>query len=202
MGRRASDPGGGDFEQIPAGTYIARSYRAVDIGTQHSEYNGEPQVKNQFILFWELPTEMIDIDGEQKPRSISKFYTNSLHEKANLRHDLVSWRGKEFTEQELKDFDLNNILGKPCLLTVITKNDKAKVQAVTGLPKGTKCPPMVNTQETFWWDEFTLEKFDALSDGLKKLIMRSDEYKALTGEKTVSVQPGGEEDPEDPDLPF
>lgn len=200
MGRTVSDSGGGgDFQQVKPGTYVARPFRLIDIGTQHSEYKGEPVVRNQFILFWELPTEPIDINGEQKPTVVSKFYTASLHEKATLRHDLQSWRGKEFTPEELRGFDITQILGKPCLLTVVTTSSgKSKVSAVTGLPKGTNCPPAVNPVSFFWVNEWNQEAYDALSDGLKKLISESDEYKAM---KSGAREPANPFD-KDETLPF
>lgn len=200
MGRNVSDSGGGgDFQQVKPGTYLARSFRIVDIGTHHGEYQGKPNVRNQFILFWELPTETIELNGEQKPTIVSKFYTASLHEKAKLRHDLQSWRGKEFTSDELRGFDLTQVLGKPCFLTIIsTPNGKSKISAVTGLPKGTECPPAVNPTSTFWVNEWNEEAFNALSDGLKKLIQDSDEYKALkNGVSQVPTEKDAFED-----LPF
>lgn len=203
MGRYASDTGsGGDFQQVKPGTYVARSFRIVDIGTQHSEYQGKPIVRNQFILFWELPTELIDVNGEQKPTIVSKFYTASLHEKANLRHDLQSWRGKEFSSEELRGFDLTQVLGKPCLLTIVaTANGKSKISAVTGLPKGTTCSAAVNPISCFWVNEWSEEGFNNLSDGLKKLVQSSDEYKAMKNGNVQILEPAKSNDPFD-DLPF
>jgi len=200
MGRHAKDTPT-NFHPAPVGTHIARAIKIVDIGTQHGEYQGKPNARNQFILFWELPTEMLDTEDGQRPFIISKFYTNSLNEKATLRADLVSWRGKEFSPEELGDFDLMNILGKPCLVTVIEgeEKDKRKVSSVTGLPKGTVCPAQVNENFSFFIDEWDSTKFEGLSDGLKKMIEKSDEYKAMkNGEATVVES----QVPKDDDLPF
>ena len=184
MGRNAKDTGGGDFTPAPVGTHVARCYRIIDIGTQHGEYQGKPNARNQVLVFWELPNESYEYehDGkrESKPFTVSKFYTNSLNEKATLRADLESWRGRAFTEEELQGFDLENIIGKPCMVTVIASGEKkVKVSNVTGLPKGFTCPEQVNASESFWIEEWNQQKFDALSDGIKKLIQRSDEYIAL-----------------------
>lgn len=201
MGRHAKDTGGGDFTPAPVGTHIARCYKIVDIGTQHGEYQGKPNARNQVLVFWELPTEQYEHNGDSKPYSVSKFYTNSLNEKATLRADLESWRGRAFTEAELQGFDLNNILGKPCMVTVIASGEKkVKVSNVTGLPKGIECPPQVNPIEAFWIEEWDQKKYDALSDGIKKLIQRSDEYVALQN----GAEPEARETsrPVDDDLPF
>src|SRR5690606_20723228 len=127
MGRHAKDTGGGEFKQAPTGNHVARCIRLIDLGTQHSEYQGQPNVRNQVLISWELCNELME---EGKPYIVSHFYTNSLNEKATMRAHLEAWRGRAFTEAECKGFDLNNVLGKPCMLTVIhAPNGKAKVSA-------------------------------------------------------------------------
>jgi hypothetical protein len=198
MGRHASDPGGNDFEPAPAGTHIARCIRLIDIGTQHGEYEGKPTTRNQVIVMWELPDELIEIEGEQKPAIVSKFYTNSLHKKAAMRQDLESWRGKTFSDDELAGFDLQNLLGVPALVTVIhTDKGKAKVNGVAKVVKGLSIPAQINDSKSFWLDDFDQEVFDTLSEGLQDLIRKSDEYKAL---KTPAAK--GKADDLDDDIPF
>lgn len=178
---KVSDKGGSDFEQAPIGTHAARSIRLVDIGTQKGEYQGQTNLRRQVIITWELPnTLMTTGDQAGKPFIISKFYTASLSEKATLRHDLVSWRGREFTVGELQEFDLKNILGKPCLLSVIHNDkNKAKVSGVMALPKGMEVPPQINPTVYFSLDEFDQTVFDGLSKGIKEMIEKSPEYVAL-----------------------
>jgi hypothetical protein len=176
MGRYASETR--NFQQPPTGTFVARCYRIVDIGTQHGQWQGKETIRNQIIVFWELPTETYEVDGQQRPFTVSKFYTNSLNEKAALRQDLETWRGREFTQEELLRFDLEQILGAPCMLTLVkTESGTVKVSAVTKLPKGIDCPPAINPPSAFWIDSYTDKQFEELSDGLKKLVMNSDEYK-------------------------
>lgn len=140
---RWSDNGGGDFEQAPAGTHVARCIRLIDIGTQFGEFQGKPNALRKVVVTWELPNElMTEGDFAGKPFLVNKWYTASLGEKANLRKDLVNWRGREFTDDELKGFEAKKILGTTCMLS-LTPNDKGKVR-VTGvmkLPKGSEAPP-------------------------------------------------------------
>lgn len=197
------DTGGGDFEQPPVGTHLAICVKIIDIGTQKGEYQGKATFKRQVIIGWELPNElMTEGDYAGKPFSVSKFYTASLGEKANLRKDLANWRGRDFTEQELSGFEAKNILGKPCMLS-LTLNDKQKVR-VTGVmapPKGTTVPPQANPSVYFSLepDEFNRDTFEALSDGYKKMISVSPEFQEVTapGKKKT----GGIEDMDD-DIPF
>lgn len=201
MGRFATDNGGGSFTPAPVGTHVARCFRIIDLGTQHGEYQGKPTRRNQILVSWELPDELIEIEGEQRPATTSKFYTNSLGDKANLRRDLESWRGKALTDDEIRRFDLENILGKPCMLTVVGgENGKTKVATVSGLPKNTKCPEPVNEPSAFWLDEFDEDKFDDLSDGLKKIIEKSEEYPQIVN--GGYQQPPQQTDMSDDDIPF
>lgn len=181
MGRFASDTGGGDFAQAPSGSHVARCVKVTDLGTQTGEYEGKANHRNQVLITWELPNELMD-DG--KPFLVSKFYTNSIGEKATLRHHLVSWRGREFTVSELAKFDLQTILGATCLISVVhSEKGKAKVDAVMRLPKGMECPPQINPSEDFWLDEFSQEKFDRISKGIQGIIVKSPEYKEVVGLK-------------------
>lgn len=97
-----NDAGSGNYEQPPVGTHLARCIKVIDIGTQKGEFQGKVTMKRQVIIGWELPNETMT-EGEHagKPFGVSKFYTASLNEKANLRADLANWRGRDFTPQEL-----------------------------------------------------------------------------------------------------
>jgi hypothetical protein len=203
MGRYASDNGGGSFTPAPLGTHVARCFRIVDLGTQHGEYKGQPTRRSQILVSWELPDELIEIEGEQRPITTSRFYTNSLGEKANLRKDLESWRGRSFTDDELQKFDLESILGKPCLLTIVGgENGKTKVATVSGLPRGTTCPDQINDIFSLWLDEWDEDKFESLSDGVKGIIKKSEEYVESNGDPGHYAPPTRMAAPDDDDIPF
>lgn len=200
MGRYASDTGG-SFTPAPVGTHVARCIKLIDLGTQHGEYMGEPTRRNQVLVTWELPEESITVDGKDVPQTTSKFYTNSLGEKANLRRDLEGWRGRTFSEAELDRFDLEAVLGKPCLLTIVgAENGKTKVASVSGLARGMECPPQVNKSFSFWLDEFDETKFNELSDGIKKIVEKSEEYQDM--QRGYTRDPAPPVQPPDDDIPF
>jgi len=129
---------GSSAPAIPEGMYQAVCYGIFDIGTQHSEKWGVD--KHQCVIVWEIPEERIEVEGKNLPRTISKKYTVSIHEKAAMRKDLQSWRGKAFTPDELKGFDLRNVLGAHCMIQIIhTEKDGRKymnIAAITPLVKG------------------------------------------------------------------
>lgn len=203
MGRFASNKGGSEFAQAPIGTHVARCFRLIDLGTQRDEFQGKVNIRNQVMISWELPDELMpDGEHEGKPFVVSKFYTNSLHEKATLRHHLEAWRGKEFTPAEESQFDLQNILGAPCMLSVVhSETGKAKVGAVMAMPKGQKCPPAINPTSAFWLDEFDAEAFEKLSDGLKEIIKKSPEYQAAVSPRKLGNGAAPADDLDD-SIPF
>lgn len=202
---KVSASGNTEFESAPVGTAAARCIKLIDIGTQEGEWQGKKNYRRQAILTWELPnTPMSEGDNAGKPFIVNKFYTASLGEKATLRHDLVSWRGREFTVGELQEFDLKNILGKPCLVSVVhNENGKAKVQGVIALPKGMDIPAQINQTVYFSLDEFDQTVFDSLSDGIKKMIIASPEYQRIvSGEPKKPEGGGGDFDDFESDVPF
>ncbi len=180
------------FEIIPAGSYPARCYSMIELGTNEETYQGVSKMVNKVRITWELPTETMVFKEERgpEPRVISKEFTLSMHEKANLRAFLENWRGKSFTEKEAEAFDVTNLLGVPCLLSITHKaatngNTYANISSVSLLPKGMECPEMINERQELSFDDFNQELFDQLPDFIKEKISMSDEYKTLKPSEDV-----------------
>ena len=171
---------GGDFAPVPAGTHLALCYRVIDLGRQKSTFQGEEKVAHKIMISWELPDERME-DG--RPFTIHKRYTWSMHEKASLRKDLEAWRGAPFKEADFGTFDIRNVLGKACIVSVVQdmKPDGkiyANVAGVGKVMKNLTIPPMTNDPVYLWvtparWDQ---DVFNSLSDGLKRVIVSSPEY--------------------------
>ncbi len=199
MGRYATAPesGGGDFTDVEPGNYAGRCYRIIDLGTTHEEFAGEVKTRTRLMISFELPDEKMN-DG--RPFSVTWWVTNSLHEKANLRIGLETWRKAKFTPEELDRFDLEAIIGKAGMITVEhNRSGRAVAKGVGPLPKGMTCPPQVNESQTFWLEEngFDRAKFAALPEGIQNLVKKSDEYKAAMMAKMPGVrdrQPGEDDD--------
>lgn len=196
------------FEPVPAGVHQAVCYSIVDLGTQPS-FNPKFPARRKVLITWELPTETIVVKGETLPRAISKDYTLSLGKKANLRAVLESWRGKKFTEDELKGFDLKNILGVNCLINVVHEAGRsdpsrvfAKVNGVMPLTKG--MPPISAVNKRVLFDipdtgPFVIDK--TLPEWVQAKIVESDEYKERNGNPAHTVDVGGAESTDD-DKPY
>jgi hypothetical protein len=175
---------GGEFVQPPTGTFLARCVRLTDLGTQTSEYEGTTRVRRQVLIGWELPEELMTTgEAAGQPFLTSKFYTQSLHENATLRKDLINWRGRDFTDEELEGFDAKNILGHPCMLTLTDVKGKVRVTSVTSVPRSvsSKMPKQINPSFIFSLDpgEYTDDAYQALSDGIRKIVDLSPEMAAI-----------------------
>lgn len=175
---------GSDYKPLPAGNYAATCIRVIDLGTQTTNYQGEEKSARKVRIFWEIPEETVEWEGQIRPATISSTYTASLHEKANLRKVLESWRGRAFTADELKGFDTKNVLGAPCLLNVVhTEKDGrtyANVAGVTPLIKGMAKPELTGPLVNFDLDDFQPEILEGLHEKLRDQIKLSPEYRALT----------------------
>ena len=200
-------------EPVPAGMYPARCYKIIHYGTIPSVYMGEQKMTNTIRVDFELPTELKVFDeakGEQ-PLSISKEYTLSMNEKANLCRDLESWRGKKFTDEEAVTFDISSILGKECMINIAHKvaqgsgNTYAYIASIGPMPKGQVCPPQINP--LFIWDYD--ENFDDsvlanMHDFFQTKIKSSQEYQFKM--EPIDVQdapmPESEDDYNETGLPF
>ena len=197
----------GDFKQVNPGLYVARCYSMIEIGTVEQDYLGERKNVHLVNITWELPTEK-EVFNEEKgeePFVVSKMYTLSLHEKANLRKDLESWRGKGYTDAETKRFDITKLIGQPCMLNIIhepSKTDSSKnyvrVASVSPLMKGQTCPDQINPTKLLCFEDFNWEVFDTLPDWMKDKIKSSEEYKMLVEPQAVNTP--AEQD--DNDMPF
>ena len=192
----ASDKGTGThFEIIPEDTYTAICCEVIDLGLQENKTYDKVQPK--VLIGWELPELQVEISGEMKPRIFTKQYTNSLNDKATLRKDLVAWRGKQFTEEELKGFDVSKLLGVPCLLQIVHSKSGDRTYAnlggITKLPKGMPQPTPQTDKIRFDIDESPLSMIDELPSWIQDIIKESIEYKKRTGSfEELDDDEGGE----------
>lgn len=125
-----------NFIPAPAGVHAAVCVDEIDLGYVANRFYPDADDVLTVRLVWQIAEEMSD----GKPFLIKKEYRASLHEKAGLRKDLESWRGRPFTEAEKVGFDLENVVGMPCMLNIIHKTGSkggtfANIAAVMPLPR-------------------------------------------------------------------
>lgn len=173
---------------IPAGRHLALCYGVVDLGSQPNKF--EPgKFDRRVKIFFELSDLIVQfIEGESgRPAGVSKEYNPSLTISTELRKHLESWRGKEFTIEERKGFDLFKILGKPAMLEVYHKQQNkggiwVEIQQIYTAPKGS-LPPQFNETLKFSFEDYqkesTPESFLKLPENLQKRIAQSREWSQL-----------------------
>lgn len=192
-----------DYPVIESGTYLARCVSMVQIGTVPVEFKGETKMQNKVRITWELPTET---NEDLKPVTISKRYTLSMFSKSNLCKDLEGWRGKVFTDEEAKHFDITVLLGKTCQLSIIHQPKKdgtgeyAMINSIVSVPKGTNVPEQITPSFEFTYQDFDEDKYSSLPDFLKAEMKQSEEYEAHYEPRNTELnsEPATPED----DLPF
>lgn len=122
-----------EFTPAPEGAHQAVCVDVIDRGIEETPWGQ----KRKVLVRWQINEPM----ESGKPFLVQKKYTASLHEKANLRHDLEAWRGRAFTETELAQFDMDTLIGANCLVNVIHRQGSkggtfANVASVTPLVRG------------------------------------------------------------------
>ena len=176
---------------VEAGVYMAVCIGFVDLGEQYSEKFKNYSFKGMYI--WELPGETIEIDGEQKPRQLSKEFAISASNKSNLRKFIETWNSKSYSDEEFMEFDLFEQIGKPCQLNVVLNETKeyANVDNLMPIPKGFPAPT-TTTEFIRWdmdaWDDAVFEK---IPEWIQEKIKKSTQYqKNHAPETEIKVDTG------------
>ena len=215
MGLIAKDSGGGSFTPVAPGMHLARCYRIVDMGTQKTDFQGQVKHLQKVMLQFEVHGEDEDgkplVTAKGEPMSISKNFTLSLAEKATLRLDLQAWRGRPFTADELRGFELKNVLGVWAMITAaraLGKNGKefTNIVSINPVPvtiKRAGLPEGFNKLSSFDIDKPDMELFETFGNGLREKISSSPEWRARH-QPPVSMpsSSGTGFDDMDSDIPF
>ena len=174
----ASDTGGGsDFDPVPEGSHPAVCDMLVDLGLQETTGKFAGKVQHKIYLRWQIPSLRLSYEKDgvaiEGPMTIGSRFTVSLHEKAALRKLLQQWRGRAFTADELKKFDVTSVVGKPCLISVShTPRDGggvyANVDTAIKLPAGVTPPELEG--EALVYDSDNMGTFEKLRPWLQEVI--------------------------------
>ena len=115
-------------------------------------FNQRLQPKVLFV--WEIDQTMTEGEYAGKRFVVHKEYTNSLHEKANLRGDVESWKGKSIPEDiAIAGLDLEKFLKVQCTLNIIHKTSQAgrTFPVVAAVMPAQKDAPMLNPELPADW---------------------------------------------------
>lgn len=168
----------------PAGTHKARCVGLIQIGTVPVEWQGEVKQLEKIRLTFELPEELHKFkeEEEEKPVVISQEYTLSMGEKSNLRPIIEGIIGTALLQNEAESFDVETILGMPCLLSIKhkvsekTKNKFAVVDTTAPLMKGMTVPEAINPIKVLTYERWNQEEFDKLPSFIQDKMKTSKQY--------------------------
>lgn len=126
---------GGDaknFTPAPAGVHQAVCVDVIDKGVLEVTYAGKTKKQHKVSLAWQID----EIRDDGKRFTVYKRYTLSTNEKATLRKDLESWRGRGFTRDEEMAFDVETVIGANALINIQhnTSGDRVYANVVSIMP--------------------------------------------------------------------
>lgn len=178
--------------QIPDGSYTARIYSIIDLGTQENTFDPDKPAKRVFRFSFETPTKTHVWDEEKGPQPFA------LHKEVNFSlsepdHTMMSSLSKIFkaTKGTLgKGENIFNLLGEVLSIQTETKKTQkgASFSKIIGFSpvssdidvSDKKFAP-VNEPHTLYLDRewFVHADFNKLPKFLKEKIEASPEYEAL-----------------------
>lgn len=185
----------------PDGQYVAVCADVVDLGYNVEQYqNNPPELKDKLALVY------LTVDDDGKVREISREFTASIGKKANLRKWLEDWRGKAYTEAEVKQagIPLEKMAGVPCMVSVTHKTSKsgseyAYLMSISPCPKPLKdmAPSTAKYQRSDFWAKKQAEYLEAV----KKFSPRNAPASS-TASMPLGVMEQDAESDESDGLPF
>jgi hypothetical protein len=110
-----------EFTPHPDGVFPGVCVDVVDLGMVTNNFGTKHMIK----VVWETDQKMDD----GRPFTVQKRYTASLHEKSTLAKDLKTWRGRPFTPEEMRGFDIDKVVGAPCQLVIVHAEKEGAVYA-------------------------------------------------------------------------
>lgn len=210
---------GEDRKPVDAGVYQAVCTAVIDLGTQQPR-NPKYRARQEVLFIWELCDERVEYekDGEKHSFMRTVRATYPLYfggsKPSKLRSMLESWRSRPFTAEELDGFDLKNVLGVNCLITVVHNvtptGTYANVGSVSPLMKGSakrnpEAHPLYFTLSDIA-DGAALVWPPTMPEWVRGEIMKSAEYlvrfDGVAGNDNGHDQHDGDPGIQDDDIPF
>jgi len=215
MGLTVKASGGAStFKPVPSGMHLARCYRIVDMGTQSTTWKGQTKQQPKVMLQFEVHSEDSDgnpiVTDKGEPMSISKNFTASLGENAILRQELENWRSRAFTPEELKGFQLKNVLGVWAMLSVVKEqgNDGneytniSSINPVSSQIKKAGLPEGHNELKIFDLENPDMALFETFGNKIKEKIQSTPEWNKKILPTPKQTTPSSGFDDIDSDIPF
>ncbi|MCD7929051.1 MAG: hypothetical protein LUF86_02705 [Clostridiales bacterium] len=163
---------------VEPGTYLAVCVGIYELGEQQTEFKNKTRYSNQIMFTFEIPAKTIEVDGEIKPRQLSRTFAVSASKKGNLRKFLGSWTGTAFTDDAFAAFDTDTLLGSAAMIQVVLNDtgEYANIDGIMRIPEGLPAPQTATVPVSFDIEAWDDEKFDALPEWVQEKIKKSAQY--------------------------
>ena len=146
-----------EYDVMDEGLYGARVARIIELGEQTTKYG----VKTQVVIGFAIPSETIEIDGEEKQRMM---WTFPLNQTSNPDSKLM----KYIKAVKPDATHLNQLINMPCMLEIehTTKGDKtyANISTLTKPMAGMEIPEADMDTFMYEFENGEDEIFDQLGD--------------------------------------
>lgn len=179
--------GGSSIPRVEDGTYPARLVSLIDLGVQKRDpYQGqEKKPCNQVIFTFELPTEKVEIEGEEKPRILGKTY--NVFNSSNAVLPKVIKALDPTDELSNGGENAGNLVGQACMVEIgSTESGKAKITNVSQVMKGFTVPEANLDLLVFDYDEPSLEVYNALPQWIQERLRESLDFDGSGLQKLLS----------------
>jgi hypothetical protein len=116
---------GGGFtkELITAGAHHAVCCQLHNVGYQM--FKNEVSLSPKAVIIFEVEQKMTGGKMAGEPMVISETFPMFMGENSKLRKMLEGWRGKPYSPEELKNFSIGGIVGRPCTLLIVHEKKKS-----------------------------------------------------------------------------
>lgn len=173
----------------PAGTHRAVLYKIINLGTLDTEWQGQAKKSHKIRLIWELSDEEViyttkDERGQEiektAPFAVGRKFTLSMGDNSHLFPFVQGMIGVALTDDERYNFDIESLLGRECLITVVHAEYEgrkfAQVTNASTLPKGMEKPKQIN--ETVMLDvrKLSQQEIGELPEYIRVDMEASSEY--------------------------
>ena len=162
---------GKTFETAPAGLHEAVCTAIAAVGPTKNSFG---TISNKVYLKFEIPSENGD------PTELWQMYGQSINSKSNLGAALCSWRGRQFTYEERRKFNLVNILGVSATLNIEHNEHNGRTYANIA-DRGRQIMPAKNKLEpsekpwAFDFDDKAQTNFDKLPKFIQNMVEKNRE---------------------------
>jgi hypothetical protein len=192
---------------VPAGTHVAILYEIMNLGTAVRMFQGKAKEYPETLVrfTFELPNERrpftyTNDDGVEeeveKPLVISREFTLSMGAKSNLRPFVEGIIGTRLEDEEARNFDLEDLIGKACLINVVHKRSHdgqrsfANIASTTPMLAGLEVPDQYNENRIRDINTMSLEQIERLPQFLQEKMRGSDEYRRrFVADDTPTIRP-------------